>query len=358
MKPSFLTFILLAFASIAHSQNVVFSDPDFKSAILAQTPYDLNVDGEISFSEANQVLTLILSSNPLVSDLGGIEHFSNIEHLSISGSPLTTFDLTQNTKLRDLWLKNCNLTSVNALLFPTVENLELSNNSISTIDLLPLSDLEYLRMSFNQLSILDVSQNPKLKFLILDNNNLATIDLSVLGCSLNELWLFNNPLVSLDITNHSELYELQLFDMPQLNEVCVWPEFISDSLMSDPTLFYSDTNSPNVDYQLCYAPEACNCTDALNAQEEIPNVFSPNNDGMNDQFEIPFYDLEIVSFEIYNRWGNSIFRTEAPTQLSWDGNDMQNQSVPEGTYYWRFEYAFGCSDIVKFEKTGVIAVFR
>lgn len=65
---------------------------------------------------------------------------------------------------------------------------------------------------------------------------------------------------------------------------------------------------------------------------EMPNVFSPNGDGINDRF-LPM-DLEGVAgrMEIYNRWGQLVYST-ASLQLGWDGR-ADGSEVPAGTYYF------------------------
>lgn len=58
----------------------------------------------------------------------------------------------------------------------------------------------------------------------------------------------------------------------------------------------------------------------------IPNVFTPNNDGMNDKFKIIASDPS-PSFKIFNRYGKQIFFDEVNS--GWDGDGL-----PSGVYYW------------------------
>ncbi len=52
----------------------------------------------------------------------------------------------------------------------------------------------------------------------------------------------------------------------------------------------------------------------------LPNAFTPNNDNLNDFFGIsnPFAVQDLISFEIFDRWGNRVFFTEDPFE-QWDG---------------------------------------
>lgn len=61
----------------------------------------------------------------------------------------------------------------------------------------------------------------------------------------------------------------------------------------------------------------------------IPNVFTPNGDGVNDRFEIRHLNLYTENeISIINRWGNSIYEKKN-YENSWDGNGLD-----EGTYFY------------------------
>jgi len=67
----------------------------------------------------------------------------------------------------------------------------------------------------------------------------------------------------------------------------------------------------------------------------IPNVITVNGDGMNDDWEIK--NIEIypdVLIDIYNRWGNLVWKTSGYSKR-WDGTNFRNgQPLPEGTYFY------------------------
>jgi gliding motility-associated-like protein len=70
---------------------------------------------------------------------------------------------------------------------------------------------------------------------------------------------------------------------------------------------------------------------------EFPNVFTPNNDGMNDNFiPIKYKGVSNANLSIYNRWGVQIFYTEN-LRIGWNG--FHNSSIcSEGIYYWIVQY--------------------
>jgi len=52
---------------------------------------------------------------------------------------------------------------------------------------------------------------------------------------------------------------------------------------------------------------------------KVPNAFTPNGDGLNDEFRIMNAGiLELMEFKIYNRWGELVFETNDITK-GWDG---------------------------------------
>lgn len=68
----------------------------------------------------------------------------------------------------------------------------------------------------------------------------------------------------------------------------------------------------------------------------VPNAFSPNGDGLNDEFRIVNYGYqEILDFSIYNRWGEKIFITYDGSE-GWDGT-YKGQPSETGVYYYRIQ---------------------
>ncbi len=64
----------------------------------------------------------------------------------------------------------------------------------------------------------------------------------------------------------------------------------------------------------------------------IPNVFTPNSDGVNDCFQIDAPSAQgCFSLAVYNRWGRQVFTTENPDDC-WDGGELAS-----GTYFYVLE---------------------
>ena len=68
---------------------------------------------------------------------------------------------------------------------------------------------------------------------------------------------------------------------------------------------------------------------------KVPNVITVNGDGSNDDWEIENIEgYPNVIIEIYNRWGNLVWKTEGYPK-NWDGTNFRNgQVLPDGTYFY------------------------
>lgn len=69
----------------------------------------------------------------------------------------------------------------------------------------------------------------------------------------------------------------------------------------------------------------------------FPNVFTPNNDGLNERFR-PVSQGKVLSYQItiFNRWGQQIYESNDAIG-GWDGTYNEKQ-CPTGTYFFIAEY--------------------
>ncbi|MDH3652132.1 MAG: gliding motility-associated C-terminal domain-containing protein, partial [Saprospiraceae bacterium] len=93
-----------------------------------------------------------------------------------------------------------------------------------------------------------------------------------------------------------------------------------------------------------------------------PNAFSPDHDGFNDDFRLFTGDqteVQINTYQIFDRWGNSIYRAlNFPLQSQskwWDGT-FQGRPVANGTYLYQIEISD--ADNSKEVLQGTISVVR
>ncbi len=73
---------------------------------------------------------------------------------------------------------------------------------------------------------------------------------------------------------------------------------------------------------------------------EMPNVFTPNDDGINDLYLAIKYDfVKSINLKIINRWGNEIFASE-DVLFTWDGKNSKGKLVTNGVYFYTVEVTF------------------
>lgn len=68
----------------------------------------------------------------------------------------------------------------------------------------------------------------------------------------------------------------------------------------------------------------------------IPTGFSPNNDGINDEWSISSVGIREMKIEVYNRWGETLF-SSSDKNFKWDGI-VNGQRLPMGSYSYRLVF--------------------
>lgn len=85
----------------------------------------------------------------------------------------------------------------------------------------------------------------------------------------------------------------------------------------------STTDEIKVDMGACYV--------------QMPNAFTPNNDGLNDVFRVKYPEfIKTFSMLIFDRWGNKVFQT-TDARNGWNGNS-NGLTQPSGNYIWNISY--------------------
>lgn len=112
--------------------------------------------------------------------------------------------------------------------------------------------------------------------------------------------------------------------------------------------------------------DSMGCTDTLTqlvkaieriVPVKLPNVFTPDNDGVNDDFGINLDAQRFVkecSFQVFNRWGNLLFETSDPYQR-WNGTD-KGTNAPDGVYFFILNASLADDTPVKL--TGSVQIIR
>jgi gliding motility-associated-like protein len=109
----------------------------------------------------------------------------------------------------------------------------------------------------------------------------------------------------------------------------------SSAIIVAPGIYFATVNINN-----CYASDTI--TVLPDCYMNIPNVFTPNSDGINDYFyprSLLSRGLKTFHMNIYNRWGQLIFETSSLEGAGWDGK-MNGVLQPEGVYVYIIDAAF------------------
>ena len=154
-----LSLLLAGIVSLsATSQIVNIPDANFKAYLVGNTAINTNLDTEIQVSEANAYTGSMSCYSMSISDLTGIEAFTQITYLSCYNNTLTTLNVSQNTLLTSLL---CN-----------------ANYSIATLDLSANTALSHLECNHNALTSLDLSNNPALSWVYCYSNPLTVLNMA------------------------------------------------------------------------------------------------------------------------------------------------------------------------------------
>lgn len=104
--------------------------------------------------------------------------------------------------------------------------------------------------------------------------------------------------------------------------------------VTEPGTYYADFSFCGIQQRVNFNVPDGNCPCIV----EVPNVFTPNNDGVNDFFA-PVYDCVFTDFQfsVYNRWGKKVFFSQSQFD-GWDGK-IRGESAPSDVYIWELVYA-------------------
>lgn len=210
-----LFILFLSFAITVYAQTTSIPDPVFESELIASGIDTNGMTGNILNSDAIKISNLFIR-NKGISNLSGIEAFTELLMLDCEDNLLTSLDLTFNTKLNFLDCNGNQLNNLNISANTMLEYLACMDNDLTTLNLSNNILLSTLACYNNKLTELDLTNNTELYQIVCHDNELTNITFPSTQNNLQEVWCYDNQLENLDLTTAPTLASLR-FENNQLN---------------------------------------------------------------------------------------------------------------------------------------------
>lgn len=345
MKKTILGTMTVAFLCMTTlAQNVNIPDANFKAYLVGNSAINTNSDSEIQVSEATAFSGGIYCFNLSISDLTGIEFFTNLTVLRCNENSLATLDLSNNTDLVELRCQENFLTTVDLSNNTSLIELNCNNNALSTLNLTNNINLEQLRCEANSLTSLDVSNNSQLDFISCGSNPLTSIDLSnnpqltFFGCN------YNSTLMTLDVSNNSILTQIYCNDTPisALNVAngnnANFTTFVATNTPNLTCIQVDDVNYSTSNWTIIDATASfsldCNFGLGLieeNISEDVTIYPNPTSSKLTIQSD---EQIEVISITDFS---GKVIETNCTT------NSIDVSDLPNGIYFLRLQTVNGVS---------------
>jgi gliding motility-associated-like protein len=194
-------------------------------------------------------------------------------------------------------------------------------------------------------------RTPVLDNLSADMNGTYNVTVTVEGCSSTsstEIEVFALPLTTVTSDTTIELGDaLQLNATGGISYNWSPATLLSSPSIANPVMTPVELGAYPIEVLIsdangCRVNRALTITVIPSDNPVIPDLFTPNGDGINDFWELRF--LQVIngySLQIYSRGGLEVFRTENYMN-DWDGKHYKTgKTLPEGTYYYVIRLADG-----------------
>jgi len=318
-------------------------DANFKNYLINNLVINTNGDDEIQCDEASAFSGTINCSSLNISDLTGIEAFTNLTELRCQQNNLTTLNVSNNLNLTILRCYTNQLTSLDVSNNTNLTRLYCHDNQLNSLDVSE-NDLEYLWCYDNELTSLNVSGNTNLERLLCYNNQLTSLDVSTnanldrFDCSLNQLtgldvsdnsvlkrlWCNDNNLTYLKVKNGNNLNFITFEAQDNANLTCIE---VDDPVYC--TLNWTNIDSGTTFSQDCNPPCIVNIPDANFKTALLNNfpVIDTNGDGeiQCDEAENFTGGINCGGYNVSDLTGIEAFVNS--TALYCNGNQLTNLDI-------------------------------
>ena len=175
----------------------------------------------------------------------------------------------------------------------------------------------------------------------------VTVNLDYLDCnydfSINEI-IQTSPIPNAAIGTsplifNNTITEIELSNQSTGDDAIEW--WIDGNFYSDQETIYLSNYSEYLEiFLVANNDEGCSDTTWLSFADinwGLPNVITPNGDGINDFLEFNFDTFgTCIHLTIYNRWGNKVFEEEKYRNL-WRGRDQDGNDLSDGVYFYTLD---------------------
>jgi gliding motility-associated-like protein len=210
---------------------------------------------------------------------------------------------------------------------------------------------------------------------IIDEPTTFTVTSSTqFGCTVeNSITIFTSPLGGESVDAQADPPNILIGESSQLNVVPINDEYI---YQWQPTTYLDSPNSTNPlstpDETILYTVTILDPNDLGFCQKSdsvliqvfegfcgspnifVPNAFTPNGDGENDLLLVRGGGITDLTFSIFNRWGEEVFKTEDQSK-GWDGTYKGNMAEP-AVFVYQLEAV--CDDGDTYFEKGNITLIR
>jgi gliding motility-associated-like protein len=333
-----------------HGFQYVPTNPLFGSIITSSDQDWINSSSSSSHQLMENIITHLISPPPVSFDLtlnlGSDTALCQGEEIILDATTPTatylwqdnstnpTFNVTQQgTYWVEVIVNNCSVSDTINVSYSPLPAFSLGSDTV---------------LCEGEMLIFDVTISD-VTYLWQDNSTNATFDITKEGT----YWVgVTNNCQTIYDTINVDFYPVLSIDLGNDTIICQEELLILDAVTPGATYFWQDSSfnsTVNATQQGLYwvvvRVNNCIVTDTVLIKNKdceiilkIPNVFTPNNDGLNDFF-IPIISKGISSMKtiVFNRWGQLIFNSNL-LEINWNGKTSNGSQVPNGTYFWIVDY--------------------
>ena len=162
---------------------------------------------------------------------------------------------------------------------------------------------------------------------------------------------------SSELANHYEWAIIRDINAEQgdfSNAFVLFEKNINGYEVADPGLYCIELIVSNIRNDSICDNKNYACFTIAESQLNIPNAFTPNGDGKNDEFRVAYRSIATYSCHIYDQWGRKVYESDDIT-TGWNGY-VGRKLGDIGTYFYYIE-AMG-TDGVEYKKKGTVNLIR